>query len=37
MESRPRASVVIPTYERRLSVERTLQALSAQTIPADQF
>src|SRR5690349_14383580 len=37
MESCPRVSVVIPTYQRRLSVERTLQALSAQTMPADQF
>jgi len=37
MESGPRVSVVIPTYERRLSLERMLRALSLQTMPADQF
>src|SRR5262245_8587917 len=37
MESRPRISVIIPTYERVLSLERLLQALCVQTLPADQF
>ena len=37
MDSCPRVSVVIPTYERRLSLERTLRALSLQTMPPDQF
>jgi glycosyltransferase involved in cell wall biosynthesis len=37
MESRPCLSVVIPTYERRLSIGRTLQALSVQTMAPDQF
>jgi GT2 family glycosyltransferase len=32
-----RVSVVIPTYERRESIERALQALTLQTIPADEF
>jgi glycosyltransferase involved in cell wall biosynthesis len=37
MEARPRVSVVIPTYERCLSLGRTLQALSVQTMPPDWF
>jgi GT2 family glycosyltransferase len=32
-----RASVVIPTYQRRDSVRRLLDALARQTLPADQF
>lgn len=30
-------SIIIPTYQRRASVERLLQALKAQTLPPDQF
>jgi GT2 family glycosyltransferase len=37
MEARPRVSVVIPTYERRVSLGHTLDALSVQTMPPDQF
>jgi GT2 family glycosyltransferase len=33
----PRVSVVIPTYRRRVSVERALDALRRQTFPAEQF
>jgi GT2 family glycosyltransferase len=32
-----RISVVIPTFQRRASVERTLRALARQTLPADQY
>jgi GT2 family glycosyltransferase len=33
----PRASVVIPTYNRRVTLERVLRALSSQTVAADTF
>jgi GT2 family glycosyltransferase len=37
MKVRPRLSVVIPTYQRRDSLLRTLASLRPQTLPADQF
>ncbi len=37
MSGSARASVVIPTYQRRRSVERALKALASQTVPADAY
>ena len=37
MTARPRLSVVIPTYQRRDSLLRTLTSLRSQTLPADQY
>jgi GT2 family glycosyltransferase len=37
MSHRPRASIVIPTFRRRDSVGRALQALARQTVPAAEF
>ena len=34
---RPRVSVVVPTFNRRASVERLLNALGTQTLPAEAF
>lgn len=36
-EAVPRVSVVIPTFQRRASVLRAVDALRAQALPADQF
>ncbi len=36
-EERPSASVIIPTYNRKDSLLRTLDSLSQQTFPADDF
>jgi len=37
MNSKPRLSVVIPTYQRRASVERVLGALARQSVPPAEF
>ena len=37
MTDRARISVVIPTYRRRLSLERALRALARQTLSATEF
>ena len=37
MRVRPRLSVVIPTYQRRDSLLRTLASLRTQTLPADEY
>jgi glycosyltransferase involved in cell wall biosynthesis len=37
MRADPQISVVIPTYQRRGSVERVLEALARQTLPHDAF
>jgi GT2 family glycosyltransferase len=37
MSAQRRASVVVPTYQRRESVRRLLEALAHQTLPPDQF
>src|SRR6266702_4396307 len=39
MNTRPqyRLSVVIPTYQRCFSLERTLHALAQQSLPADEY
>ena len=37
MSTSPRVSVVIPTYQRRASVERALRALARQTLPVDEY
>lgn len=37
MTGSPQISVVVPTYRRCASVERTLRALSMQTLPADGY
>jgi glycosyltransferase involved in cell wall biosynthesis len=37
MSAPPRISVIIPTYQRRASLERTLTALAAQTIDAADY
>jgi GT2 family glycosyltransferase len=37
MATRPRLSVVIPTYQRRDSLLRTLASLGAQTLPAEAY
>jgi GT2 family glycosyltransferase len=36
-QSRPLLSVVIPTYQRRASLERELNALARQSLPADRY
>ena len=37
MSPTPRLSVVVPTYQRRASVLRTLASLASQTMPADMY
>ncbi|HLE04344.1 MAG TPA: glycosyltransferase, partial [Anaerolineales bacterium] len=37
MESAPTISVIIPTYNRKHSLQRTLDSLRSQTFPRERF